>query len=497
MAYDNPVIPGFHPDPSVCRVGEDYYLATSSFEYFPGVPLFHSRDLVHWRQLGHVLDRATQLPLHGAKASGGIYAPTLRHARGRFWMVTTNVSAGGGRQLICHAEDPAGPWSEPVVAHLGEIDPSLTFADDGRVYLQASGGRRGIVQCEIDPETGTALSSEQVLWTGAGWRYLEGPHLFQRGGWWYLLCAEGGTEAAHCVTIARSRSPWGPFEGCPRNPILTHRGLDTPLQNTGHADLIQDHAGGWWMVFLAVRGIGYPPAHHLGRETCLAPVTWDADGWPVVNRGAAVEPRMDVPTLPVHPWPTPPARDRFAGPGLAPCWNWLRNPLPGSWSAGPDGLRLVATPWRLDDNEAQAWIGRRQQHLACRFSAQLSELSGGDGAEAGITVRACETHHDDLAVALRGGRRVLLLRRRIGLLSVVVAERDVGDGAVELGIDAEPELYRFGLRRPDGGLDELGRGETRYRSTEIAGGFTGVFLAMYAQGPGAQARFPHADYAGL
>jgi xylan 1,4-beta-xylosidase len=477
MPYTNPVIPGFHPDPSVCRVGEDYYLVTSSFEYFPGVPIFHSRDLVHWRQLGHVLDRPAQLPLERAKASDGIYAPTIRHGLGRFWMITTNCSVPA--HVLVHAERPEGPWSEPINLEMGWIDPSLLFDHDGRVYMQAN-GPGGIQQRELDPFTGAWTSEQRVLWPGAGWAHVEAPHLYHIGDWYYLLCAEGGTEYGHCVTIARSRSPWGPFTGCPANPILTHRGRHSPIQATGHADLIEDHAGNWWVVCLGIRPQGYPHGHVLGRETFLAPVTW-SDGWPVVNGGNPLTLAMEAPTLPLAPWPTPPPRDDFTtAKALAPHWNFLRNPLPGSWALSPQGLRLTATRAGLDDRDAPAWVGRRQQHHACAFTAAVT-ISGGTSGEAGLTVFHNDRHHDDLIVTRSGGQRVLRLRRRTGSLAAVVAERVIADGPLTLGIDAGAAEYRLGLRLADGTLDSLGGCEAHYRSTEVAGGFTGVFFALFAQ----------------
>ena len=241
MSYRNPVLPGFHPDPSVCRVGEDYYLVTSSFEYFPGVPIFHSRDLVHWRQIGHCLTRPSQLPLERAPSSTGIYAPTIRHHDGTFYMITTNVS--DGRHFYVSAQDPAGEWSEPVWVDVreqigGSIDPSLFFDDDGRVYLTCTGPGWKIFQVEIDLASGKLLSEPRLISRGTGNRCPEGPHLYKIGGFYYLMLAEGGTEYGHLESIARGESPWGPFTPCPHNPILTHRNVDSPVQATGHADLI-------------------------------------------------------------------------------------------------------------------------------------------------------------------------------------------------------------------------------------------------------------------
>lgn len=274
--FSNPIIPGFYPDPSMCRVGNDYYLVTSTFEYFPGVPLFHSRDLIHWRQIGHCLTRSSQLPLEKAGSSGGIYAPTLRYHNGKFYMVTTNVAVGN---FFVYADDPAGEWSEPVWLEHKGIDPSLFFDDDGKVYFTWTTDNQ-IWQCEIDINTGATLTKPRPIWSGTGGRYPEAPHLYKINGTYYLLIAEGGTEYGHMVTLARADSPWGSFESCPHNPILTHRHRGAnPIQGTGHADLVEAHDGSWWMVFLAFRTLAhYQNFHHLGRETFLAPVKWDEAG---------------------------------------------------------------------------------------------------------------------------------------------------------------------------------------------------------------------------
>ena len=283
MTYQNPIIPGFHPDPSICRVGEDYYLVTSTFEYFPGVPIFHSRDLINWRQLGYCLTRESQLPLRNAWNSGGIFAPTIRHHDGVFYMITTNVSQGG--HFLVTAPAPHGPWSEPVWLEGKGFDPSLLFDDDGTVYFTHHQSE-GITQYVVNPHSGERLSESRVIWGGYNGFGAEGPHLYKLHGYYYLLIAEGGTEYGHMESIARSQSPWGPFEGCPHNPILSHRSqVYSPIQATGHGDMVQDQQGQWWMVFLGVRPVGYPHVYHLGRETFLTLVEWDAGGWPVVNHG--------------------------------------------------------------------------------------------------------------------------------------------------------------------------------------------------------------------
>lgn len=493
MRYQNPVIPGFHPDPSVCRVGEDYYLVTSSFEFFPGVPIFHSRDLVHWRQLGHVLTRPSQLPLEKCGASAGIFAPTIRHHAGRFYMITTNVSGLGN--FIVTSEDPAGLWSEPVKVEHGGIDPSLYFDEDGKVYFTGT-GNGGISLAEIDVTTGRLLSAPCVVWAGTGGQYPEGPHLYKIGGFYYLMVAEGGTEYGHMETIARAPTPTGPYESCPHNPLLTHRSRQSPIQGTGHADLFQDHRGQWWLIFLAVRPVPYPPCYHLGRETFLAPVTWTADGWPLVNGGQLVTLDMEADTPAAQPWPVEPELDDFDAPDLRLCWNFLRNPhaADGSLTERPGSLRLHGSPVTLDADDSPAWVGRRQEHFDCTFQAELEFKPRRAGDEAGLTAYMNPRHHYELAVT-RGGRgRRIIVRRRIGSLQAVVAEAPLPPGPVTLTIAATSKEYRFLFRQKDGTDVCLATAETKYLATEVAGGFTGVYLAMYATGNGAPAAAP-ADFA--
>jgi alpha-N-arabinofuranosidase len=494
--FRNPVLPGFHPDPSVCRVGRDYYLVTSSFEYFPGVPLFHSRDLVHWRQLGHCLTRPSQLPLDKAGASGGIYAPTLRFHQGLFYLTTTNVSGGGN--FIVTSPAPEGPWSEPIFVAQPGIDPSLFFDVDGSALYTTSS--EGALQSRIDVTTGALLSEPRVVWSGSGGQYPEGPHLYLRDGWYYLLLSEGGTEYGHMLTMARSRSPWGPFEPCPRNPLLSHRSIKSPIQATGHADLVQTEGGGWAAMLLGIRPHGYPPCHHLGRETFLCPVAWSDDGFPVLGQAGRIALQMPAPLpLELEQAPPPARRDDFDAAVLAPEWCFLRNPAPALWSLGerPGCLRLHGSAHGLDDVASPAWVGRRQCHFELRATTCLQFEPTVASEEAGLGVRMNERHHYELFVTLRAGRPSAVLRRRIGGLQAEVACRALSDAETArlvLSVEATRERYVFSCGPSEQELAPLGEGETRYLSTEVAGGFTGVCLGLYASGNGAACRKP-ADFA--
>ena len=344
--YTNPVIPGFYPDPSICRVDSDFYLVNSSFQFFPGVPLWHSRDLVNWEQIGNVLNRPSQLPLGEANAWLGIYAPTIRYNDGTFYMITTNVGpqapATGGNFLVT-ATDPAGPWSEPVWLEQGGIDPSLYF-EDGKTYM-TSNPDGAIWLCEIDPATGKQLTPSRAIWQGTGGRHPEAPHIYKKDGWYYLMIAEGGTELGHGVTIARSRDIYGPYTPDPSNPLLTNfcmAAQGSRIQGVGHADLVDAPDGSWWIVALGYRTMANG-VHTLGRETMLAPVRWDEGAWPVVNANGTLDVSMHASTLPEVPVDKAPARIDFTRTRrLGHQWVYLRNPHIDNYRLDPQGLTLTA-----------------------------------------------------------------------------------------------------------------------------------------------------------
>jgi alpha-N-arabinofuranosidase len=493
-SYRNPVLPGFHPDPSVVRVGDWFYLVNSSFELFPGVPIHRSQDLVHWEPIGYVLARDSQLPLADAEPSGGIYAPTIRYHDGTYYMITTNVSHGGN--FFVTAKDPAGPWSEPVwVKGQGGIDPSLLFDDDSKVYLTSTGSGGGIYASEIDVATGKVLTSPpRLVWKGTGGRYPEGPHLYKISGRYYLMISEGGTEYGHMVTIARASSPWGPFEPCPRNPILSHRDtpISQPIQATGHADLVQDGEGNWWMVFLAIRPQGGQHWHHLGRETFLAPVRWDAQGWPMVNDGKLIALDMHARGLPARALPVPPVRDDFVGP-LGAAWNFLRNPVRASYSTTerPGWLTLHGTAVTLDQDKgvSPTFAGRRQEHLRARIAARIDFAPSREGEEAGLVLYRAPRHRYELGVRRSGAGREVFVRQIVGahISMVTAAAAAPGKDPLVLQISAEPNSYSFAWGPSPDRLQRIDAAETRLLATEVTGGFIGTYVGMYAVAPSGDA----------
>lgn len=498
--FSNPILSGFYPDPSICRVGDDYYLVNSSFEFFPGVPIFHSKDLVHWQQIGHCLTRKSQLPLDKARASGGIYAPTLRYHDGTFYMVTTNVDGGGNFYVT--AKNPAGPWSEPIWLHDSGIDPSLFFDDDGKVYYTRHEGMGDgfIAQQFLNLETGRLEGPLKNIWRGTGGVWPEGPHLYKIHGKYYLMIAEGGTSYDHMVTIARSDSPFGPFESNPNNPILTHRNRpDHPIHALGHADFVET-PDGWWMVCLGIRPQG-GRFHHLGRETFLAPVTWNSDGWPVVNGNGTLELTMPAPKLPPYSFKELPAKDDFDSDKLSLQWNYLRNPYDGdvSLTAHPGYLRLNGSAITLNDQDSPAFVGRRQTDLACQFSAKLDFIPKAQNEEAGLVVRQNDKYHYEIGVTLRGSKRQVLFRKVIKGKIIEPIYIDIQPGPVILTVKAMLLFYEFSCQSADGTRKVLGTALTKDLSVEEIGFddgmcFTGVYFGMYATGNGQKCAVP-ADFA--
>lgn len=493
FGYTNPVIPGFNPDPSICRVGDDYYLVTSSFHYFPGVPLYHSKDLVNWEQIGHLLSRRSQLELPGANAGGGIYAPTIRHHNGRFYMITTNCSYKGN--FIVHTDDINGEWSDPMWIDMPGIDPDLFWDEDGKCYYSGS-GNGGIVQCRIDPDTGEQLSEPKMIWFGTGGRYPEAPHIYKKDGWYYLLIAEGGTEFGHGVTIARSPFVDGPYTPAPHNPILTHFKQATqsnPIQGTGHADIIQAHDNSWWLVCLAFRTQSGGQHHLMGRETFLVPVSWDKGGWPVVNGNGDFAIDMKVKTLPQKPFEKRPVREEFKGTasdyvspvakGLGPEWEWIRNPDPARYSVQNGVLRLYGTAYDLNETSSSpTFAGFRQQDVDFTAETCVNLASAKSGDKAGLTVFMDAGAHYDISIVRKGGKNVIETNYSMGVLNHR-EEVSFKGSKVWLRITGESEYYRLWYSVDGKEFKQAGMGNTRYLSSETVGGFTGIMIGLWAQSP--------------
>lgn len=504
IRYANPILPGFYPDPSIVKAEEFFYLICSSFEYFPGVPIFRSRDLIHWEQIGNVLDRVSQLNLTDQKSSDGIFAPALRYHEGTFYMITTDVRGIGNFYVT--ATNPAGPWSDPIRIPYGGIDPSLFFDEDGKVYVTAQQGadyNSHAIQYEINIETGEALTEPQVVWYGDGGPWTEGPHLYKINGMYYMMSASGGTAKEHREIIGRSNNPYGPFERYPE-PILTHRNLDHPIQYLGHADLVEDHQGDWWAVFLGVRLTedGYSV---LGRETFLAPVIWN-DGWPHIdNNEGTVSLDMIVERTPLSVPSTTEghtavqAREDF-NEELGPHWMFVRNPSAGKSSLRekPGSLTMYGQDSTLSDVGQITFVGRRQQHVLASFRTSVSFAPVADGEEAGLCIRRDEDAHYELGIRQSEGRKVIFARLTVRGVSEIVHESDTESEELILQIKSTETEYQLSCSEDGINWMSLGSGSARAISPEDFVHkmcFTGAVVGLYATGNGQASRTPaHFDW---
>ncbi|HEY9575912.1 MAG TPA: glycoside hydrolase family 43 protein [Lachnospiraceae bacterium] len=494
MNYRNPIISGYNPDPSICRVGEDYYIVNSSFEFYPGVPIYHSKNLVNWELEGYCLSNREQLELEGCYPSGGIYAPTIRYHEGTFFMTTTNTTDKGN--FIVYTRDIKKGWSNPVWIDQGGIDPSLLFDEDGKVYFASaiidSYGKQGIFLCEINPFTGERLSDSVLISRGCGGRYAEGPHLYKWFGKYYLMLAEGGTEYGHMETILRSDSPYGPFEECPHNPILTHRDdMREEIYCTGHADMIEDHNGNWWMVCLAIRPCQEKNArvllHNLGRETFLAPVVWTKDGWPVVGDGGLISLTMEGPLPGEAPLPVNrDFSDDFSLEAFSSHYNFLRNPDMKNYIRDCEGKKLVlqGTSTTINEIASPTWIGIRQKGFETITSVKVSPLDTVLGMRAGITAYYNDSYHYEIYLTKENGKWKVCLAKHIHDIFVVTAGVEIACAEnITLKIRSDKTYYRFYYSRDGENFVELGSGLVIGLATESTKSmtFTGTYLAMFAE----------------
>ena len=484
--YQNPILRGVNPDPSICRVGEDYYLVTSSMFFFPGIPVYHSRDLVNWRLIGHALTRPEHYCLEQNQGNPMMYAATLRHHAGTFYVITTDVHGGGNFYVT--ARDPAGPWSAPIFVDQPVFDPSLFFDDDGKVYYTRRGAfaDKDIVQAEIDIATGKLLTPLRPISKGLVSDDTEGPHLYKIDGWYYLTMGEGGSRALHMQTIARSRSPYGPYEPCPHNPFLAqHNAWWHPIRAAGHADFVQSTDGRWWTVFLATRHSGYDGFSAIGRETFLAPLRW-VDGWPRVQPEHTQSFTVHTETLPLHPWPAAPARDDFDSQSLRLEYVQLSYPHTArhSLSERPGFLRLRGQAATLGPSQPVAFLGRRQEEMTCAATIRMEFSPTEDAEEAGLTLFQAASFHYDLFLTQRRGVRTLVLRKTVGDLSVEATTLPVPDGALRLRVEATPARYTFSYAEEKGAWQPAGTADPNLIATEVAAVWSGVLIGMYCTGNG-------------
>jgi xylan 1,4-beta-xylosidase len=546
LSYPNPILAGFYPDPSICRAGNDYYLVNSSFAYYPGLPIFHSRDLVNWRQIANAMDRPEQLDLAGAGVSRGLFAPALRYHKGRFYITCTFVDKLGN--FVITAKDPRGPWSDPVaLPAINGIDPSLFFDDDDKAYIIYNSispddkplyeGHRTIRIRAFDAEKLQTIGEESILINGGSdlakkpvW--IEGPHLFKMNGSYYLVAAEGGTEYNHSEVVFRSDGLTGPYTPGPDNPILTQRQLDrgrpSPITSTGHADFVRTPAGDWYAVFLGCRPY-MADYYNTGRETFMAPVEWKKD-WPViVPPGSIVQAHYPVPFPQLtkrvaNPYnghipfienfngPTRTGSHRAPGslqlPALNPSLVFLRTPKE-KWAdlkerKGFLSMRLL--PQTCSGKDNPAFLGHRQQHAEGSASTALDFRPVADNEKAGLLVFQNETHFYFICRSLSDNKPVIQLFRsgnitpasaispasaepQMELIALQRLDTSLPGKDLQLKIVAKGATYAFYYAvKKDKWLLLKDNVDATFLSTRTAGGFVGCMYALYATSLGQPSR---------
>ena len=503
--FRNPILAGFYPDPSIVRVDDDYYLVNSSFAYSPGVPIFHSKDLVNWQSLGHVLTTPTQLPIEKQSSSRGIYAPTIRYHQGIFYLITTLVDIRGN--FIATAKNPAGPWSEPVLLpEIGGIDPDLFFDDDGKVYIAHNdapigeplyNGHRAIWLWEYDLKNQKVVKDSGRVIVNGGVDisqkpiWIEGPHIYKINGWYYLVCAEGGTGQDHSAVVFRSKSLDQPFVAYEGNPILTQRDLpmnrSNAVANAGHVDLVQTKEGEWWAVFLATRPYE-KNIFNTGRETFLLPVTWK-DGWPIIlEKGRSVPLQLPAPKT-QHKTSSKPLSgnfvwtDSFDHPKIQTEWLKLRQSNQEFFTLQKGTLQMNARKVRMDSLDQPAFLGRRQQHT--HFDASTEMSFPANQTSAGLVVFQNEQHHYYVGVKSIENQQTLFIEQANGGAPTIIFEEALQKNSKTHSITLEVTLnagkINFSYQQGDTRKSLLQNADARLLSTEVAGGFVGTMVGLHAR----------------
>jgi alpha-N-arabinofuranosidase len=506
-SFSNPILPGYYPDPSVTRVGDKYYLVNSTFAHFPGIPIHESSDLVHWRLVGHALSDPTKISFDGLKISKGVFAPSIHFHNGTYYIINTLVDAGGN--FFVTASNPAGPWSDPIwLKEIDGIDPSFFFDADGKAYVVNNGppaypplysGHRAIWMQEFDLAKRTLIGPRKVLIDGGVditrhpiW--IEGPHLYHIKGWYYLMCAEGGTGPEHSEVVFRARSPWGPFTAFAGNPILTQRDLAAdranPVTNAGHADLVQMKDGTWWSVFLASRPYE-GNRYNTGRETFLLPVTWK-NGWPVILRHgqpirytlpgpAAMAGNRMVPTSDVAAG-NQTVRDDFDESTVGPEWLQIHVPRQQWYELGNGVLTIHPLKVNLDARQNASFLARRQQHLHFDASTQLSAPASA-GVASGLAAWQSEDYWYFLGTRRVGKALQVFVERHAGpaLQAAAQVALEEAPPTLRLRISGEGGSYAFFYDIGQGWQALLANDDASILSSEVAGGFVGTVLGPFAR----------------
>lgn len=537
----NPILPGFYPDPSICRVGNDFYMVCSSFELYPGIPIFHSKDLAHWEQIGHVMDKQNGFHVKANTFTGGVMAPTIRYHDGIFYVINTNYSDKGN--YIVTAENPAGPWSKSHwLPDVPGIDASLFIEEDGHAYILGTGNvvrrennqmDRGIYICDFDLKQMQVTSQPVAIWDSA-LRVAsspEAPHLYKVGEFYYLLIAEGGTEHHHAVTVARSRELKGWYEGNPANPIMTHRqfGYHCELTNVGHADLVDTPDGNWYAVLLGSRTIEGNAAldfeqkdgnlstslrgKNLGRETYICPVIWERE-WPIFSpESGRIEWEYEADDmLPWTEYERQAELDHFDEESLSPLWCFWGTPYGDFWKLKDSYLTLKCLPRKINEkliclldesknsrtDDCVSFVGRRQTDLSFEVSCQMKfEPKGNDTA--GLVILQASNHHYRVERAMAEGVQILRLVLSESRMTVpphfpefdsrtrecVLAVVPYSQKTVVIRVDANKQCYHFYYGKDEDSMVCLyEQADGRAINPEIVGCMTGTMIGMYASGNG-------------
>ena len=527
----NPVIRGFNPDPSICRVGDDYYIATSTFEWFPGIQIHHSKDLVNWRLLTRALSTVELLDMRGLDNSEGVYAPTLSYSDGKFWLCFSNThSCRGGSWMatpcyVTTAENIEGPWSKPVSIGNYGFDPSIFHDDDGKKYIanmlwdgrQGKNYFGGITLQEFDASSGSLVGPVKNIFEGTELGCTEGPQILKKDGYYYLITAEGGTEFNHAVTVCRSTSVWGPYEVQPNNPMLTSRFKeDAELQRAGHGFFFETQNGEWYMTHLCGRPIKDPEGYQfipkygngrsiLGRESAIQKIKW-VDGWPVLADGGNTPyVEVDAPDLPAHPWPAAPTREDFDTTELDVNLVSLREPVDERWAsltARPGYLRLTGRQYLYSRYE-QSLIARRFQAMNATVTTAMEFAPEHFMQMAGLVVYYARNGHYFLKQSINDdGESILQVVQFVGDIYNEHAEIVIPKSErVYLRVELKKQWYQFSYSLDEKSWTDIG---PLLNSTPLSdeGGpdifrFTGTLFGVYAcdlTGQALHADFDYLDY---
>lgn len=520
----NPILPGFYPDPSIIKVESDYYLINSTFSYFPGIPIFHSKDLNTWTQVGNAIDRPSQMDFMGERLTRGLFAPTINYNKGTYYITCTDIDNIGN--FVLTATNPAGPWSDPVpIPEVRGIDPSLFFEGEEAYIIYNSeapnnkphyDGHRTVRMYAFDAKTLKVKGQEIQLVNGGVditkkpvW--IEGPHIYKRNGYYYLLAAEGGTSVNHTQVAFRSDKVTGPYVPYEKNPILTQKGLDPnrkhPVTSTGHADLVDGPDGQTYAVFLGVRPYE-GDYYNTGRETFIAPVSW-TNNWPVINPDFkevqyAYQVTYSTKTAGVQNGNFKVKHDLTGKKDLSLLF--LRT-QPGSWyQPGKKGLALSLRPETVMGTANPAFVGRRQQHLVCETSTTMDFKPASTSEKAGLVILQDENHFYFIGKSVnQGGKQVLQLFKgdteQAGMKLITEQVLPATAAAVSLKIAANNDQYRFFYALKGAEWKQLGEVmDGKFLSTKVAGGFLGSLFGLYATSSGEastnQALFTTLEYSG-